>query len=460
MSTEARLVSALKHVKMLPVTLKFLNFLRNDVWRIPLRELQGPKGIAIRIARVLVLSVRKFANDQCMLHASALTFYSLLSIVPVFAMVFGVAKGFGLDILLREKVLESSQGQQEIMIRVVEFSQNLLANTKVGIIAGIGLVILFWTVIQVLSNIEKSFNSIWGIQKGRSLGQKFTDYLALMLIAPVLFIIASSATVFLGTQVQLITEKVIILGAVGSLLLQWLKVFPFIIFVGLLTFLYIFLPNGKVRFQSAFVGGLVSGLIYQIVQWGYIYFQIGAASAGAVYGTFAALPLFLIWLQTSWIIVLYGAELSFAHQNEARYEFEQDCLEASEEFKTLLTLRIVQLCVEQFVRGDKALSTEEMGEKLEVPILIVRELLQRLVNANILSVVKGENERDLRYQPASDVHEMTICYVIEKMAKKGTQNIPVAETPELKKLRETLHVFEKTLEKIPENRLLMNLSNL
>jgi len=428
------------------------------MWRMSPRTLSGPRRFAFRSLRILVLSLREFITDGCVLRASALTFYSLLSIVPVFAMAFGVAKGFGVDKILREKVLENMQGQEEVISRVMEFSENLLQNTKGGIIAGIGLMILFWTVIQVLGNIERSFNHIWGIKKNRSWGQKFTDYLALMLIAPVFFIVASSATVFIVSQVQLITEKITMLGPVGPVILTLLKVLPYAVFWWLLTFLYMFLPNGRIPFSSALLGGGVAGTIYQIVQRAYIHFQIGASNYGAVYGTFAALPLFLIWLQISWFIVLYGAELAFAHQNEERFEFEQDCLNASERLKKLLCLRLCQICVTRFSAAMEPPSAEDLAAIVQIPIRLTRDLLTRMAQAGLLNLVQGHDERMRRYQPARDISDLTVAYVLERLENAGSEDIPVAETSELIKLRGSLIAFEDAVRVLPQNVLLRDLN--
>jgi len=438
---------------------KLIQFITRDIWRIPVRKMKGPHGFLIRSLRIFVLSFREFASDNCSLRASALTFYSLLSIVPVVAMAFGVAKGFGMDKLLREKLMENLQGQEEALNRILQFSDTLLENAKGGVIAGIGLMLLFWTVIQVLSNIEISFNHIWGIKKQRTLGRKFTDYLSLMLIAPVFFIVASSATVFIVSQVTLITEKIAILGPLGPVILTSLRVIPFAVFWGLLTYLYMFLPNGKIRFTSALLGGVVAGTLYQLVQWGYIHFQIGVSKAGAIYGSFAALPLFLAWLQMSWLVVLYGAELAFAHQNEERFEFEQDCLAASEEFKKLLSLRLTQLCVSRFSAGLEPVSAEVMATELEMPVRLVRDLLDRLTHAGILAAMQGPDDRVPHYQPARDVGEMTVAFVIEKMEMTGAEDVPVAVSPELEKLRSSLHRFREVVRNLPENVLLKDLSS-
>lgn len=438
---------------------KLLYFMKHDIWRFRGALLRGKRGFGLRVFRIFILSLREFGIDKCSLRASALTFYSFLSIVPIFAMAFGVAKGFGMEKVLKERVLENTQDQQEVVMRVIQFSENLLQNTQVGIIVGVGLLLLFWSVIQVLTNIESSFNDIWAIKKSRNMGQKFTDYLALMLIAPVFFVAASSITVFIVTQLRIITGEGRTLEFLGPVLFIGLQFLPFAAFWCLLTYLYVFLPNGKIKFTSALLGGFVAALMYQIVQWIYIYFQIGASQAGAIYGTLAALPLFLIWLQTSWLIVLYGAELAFAHQNEARFEFEPDCLNASEEFKKLLALHIAQVCVNRFAAGLPPLSSEEIAGELEMPLRLTHELLDRLTKANLLNVAQGEDERERHYQPSRDIGEMTIQFVIREMEKAGTKDIPVAETPALQNLRASLDIFNETLQNLPENTLLKDLNH-
>lgn len=430
---------------------KIKTFIDREIWRIPGRSLTGIKGAAIRALRIFIVSCREFTSDKCSLWASALTFYTLLSIVPVFAMAFGIAKGFGLDIVLKEKLMENASSQPEILTRIIEFAENFLMNVKGGIIAGIGLALLFWTIIQVLSNIEASFNNIWGLKTQRSLGRKFADYLALMLVAPVFFILASSTMVFIVSQVELITHKVAILGAFGPVIFFGLKLLPLLIFMGLLTYLYIFMPNGKVEFRSALLGGVVAGAAYHLMQWVYIRFQIGASSAGAIYGTFAALPLFLTWVQVSWRIVLYGAELSFAHQNDSKFEFHRECLSVSYRFKKLLALRIAQACVARFTAGQPPLSDEELALELEAPVRLVRELLFQLCEAKLLVVIQSEIEKERRYQPARDVENMTIQFVLEELEKTGTDDIPVAESPEMAQLRNSLTAFEAALERLPQN---------
>ena len=260
-------------------------------------------------------------------------------------------------------------------------------------IAGIGLIVLFWAVIKVLGQIEDSFNDIWGIKEQRTIGRMFSDYLSLMLICPVLIILSSSVTVFVTTQVNLIMEKFSILGVFSPLVFFCLKLLPYCLLWGLFTFCYIFMPNTKVRFSSGLLAGIIAGTIFQVVQWGYITFQIGVVKYNAIYGSFAVLPLFLVWLQLSWLIVLYGAELSFAHQNVDTYEFEPDALQASHRLKTLLSLQIAHHLIKNFTTGEKPLTARQISHELEIPIRFVNEILFELVKSNILSVTETDGDR-------------------------------------------------------------------
>ena len=303
---------------------KVARFISHDMWRIRAKRLSKPKSLSLRALRIFMLSLNEYNRDKCSLHASALTFFSLLSIVPVFAMAFGIAKGFGLETMLHERLM-AVDGQQEILQKVVQFSESMLQNTKGGLIAGVGVVLLFWSVINVLQNIEKSFNHIFAVRKERTLTRKLADYMTIMLICPILVILSGSVTVFISTQIANIVHQSGQAGAlIGPHVLKLLRLLPYVIFWLLLTFLYIVMPNTRVKIKSAFYGALVAGTLYQLVQVLYIKSQMVASNLGAIYGSFAALPLFLTWLQLSWQIVLYGAELAFAHQNEETYEFEDE----------------------------------------------------------------------------------------------------------------------------------------
>lgn len=435
---------------------KLIDFIKTDIWRMRPKDHSRSKSFAIRFVQIIVLAVRGFQENKCKFKASALTFFSLLSMVPIIALMFGIAKGFGLQKQVEEQLMAKMQGQEEVITKIIDFSNTMLENTSGGLIAGIGVAFLFWAIIKVLSNIENSFNDIWGVIKPRSFGRKFGDYISMILVCPILLAISGSATVFVSSQVTSIIEKIPLLHNFGPAFWLPLKLLPYITIWVVFTFLFSFMPNTKVKFKSALIGGIVAGTIFQVVQWIYINFQIGAARYGAIYGSFAAMPLFLIWLQTSWLIVLFGAEVSFAHQNVETYEFEPDCLSVSKSFKTLLSLFIVQRLVKKFCKGENPADAPSLSHELEIPIRLVRKILYELSESGVLSEVRNK-DKEFAYQPATDVEKMTIKFVIDQLELHGTSNVPVAKSGEFDKLSDCLRQFDSIIEKSPANIPLKNL---
>jgi len=436
---------------------KWTKFIKTDIWRIRPKDHSRGKSFVIRFGQIIVLAVRGFDENKCKLKASALTFYSLLSMVPIIAVMFGIAKGFGLQTQVEEQLLANMEGQKEVVTKIVDFANSLLANANGGIIAGIGVALLFWTIISVLSSIEDSFNDIWGVIKPRSFGRKFGDYLSIMLVCPILLVISGSMTLFVSSQIKLVTEKIPLLQNLGPVFWLMLKLLPYVAIWVTFTFIFVFMPNTKVRFKSALIGGIVAGTSFQIVQWIYINFQIGVARYGAIYGSFAALPLFLLWLQTSWRIVLFGAEVSFAHQNVETYEFEPDCLSVSHSFKTLLSLFITQQLVHRFCCGEKPGDASQLSHELDIPVRLVRQILYELSESGVLSEARKSEDKELAYQPAIDVDKITVKFVIDRLEQRGSTNVPVIKSTGLDKLSDSLRRFGEVIEKSPANVLLKNL---
>lgn len=434
-----------------------IQFLTTDIWRIRLSDLSRSKSSLIRLLRICILSVRGLVEDKLQLRASALTLYTVLSVVPVCAMLFGIAKGFGFQKVLQKQIIERFEGQGEVATKIIDYSNALLDNTKGGMIAGIGIVILFWAIIKILGNIEKSFNDIWGIKKGRSFLRKITDYLSIMLIGPVLLILSSGLTVLMLGQAETLIQKIDLLGPVAPAIFFMLSLVRYGTILVLFSFVYIFMPNTKVRFKSGILAGVIAGGVYQIFQWGYIVFQVGVAKYNAIYGSFAALPLFLIWLQLSWVIVLFGAEVSFAHQNVDTFEFEPDALNVSYAFKRLLGLRIVHLLVKHFSDGDHSWDETKISHTLDIPIRLVRQILYELIESGLVSPIKIDEDGAVAFQPGRNPDSMTIKYVVDVMEWHGSNNIPVAQSEELKRLAQSLKSFDDLIETSPDNVLLKDI---
>ena len=202
------------------------------------------------------------------------------------------------------------------------------------------------------------------------------------------------------------------------------------------------------------VAGIVAGTIFQFAQWGYITFQIGVGKYGAIYGSFAALPLFLLWLQISWLIVLFGGEISFAHQNVDTYEFEPDCLSASHSLKRLLSLLVVHLLVKRFCDGKKPVDAAKISRTLDIPVRLLRQILFELVEAGVVSEAKTQQEKEPAYQPGRDAEWLTIKHVIDTIEERGNDTLPVAKSANYEKISDSLDTFSQTINNSPANLLL------
>jgi membrane protein len=217
------------------------------------------------------------------------------------------------------------------------------------------------------------------------------------------------------------------------------------------------MPNTKVNLKAGLVAGIIAGTIFQIVQWGYISFQIGTARYNAIYGSFAALPLFLLWVQISWWVVLFGAELSFAHQNVGTYEYEPDSSQVSPAFKKVLTLQIAHLLIKNFAGGEIALTDIDISARLKIPIRLVHKILYDLVQSRVISETTTRQDRRFGYQPARDINALTIKFVIDAIDQNGSNNIPVARTEEFAALSEAIDKFREEMEASPANKLLKDI---
>ena len=337
--------------------------------------------IYINIIKTMILAVRGFLSENLQTRASALTYNTLLAIVPMLAVLLGIAKGFGFQETVRQELLDYFPGHEMELTQAFEFGESLLAEAQGGVIIGVGLILLFYTVINLISSIEDTFNDIWQIQKSRPWYRKISDYLALFLVLPVLMTASSGLSIFMSTLQNSFLSQYFFFTPVMEFLLN---VAPYVITVLAFTGLYILLPNTKVRFVNGLVAGTLAGIAFQFFQIIYISGQIWVSKYNAIYGSFAALPLLLLWLQLSWIICLFGAEISYASQNVKKFSFERDSKNISRRYKDFLTLLITSLIVKRFVNGEKPYTADELSDAYRIPIRITTQLLYQLTEMHIL----------------------------------------------------------------------------
>ncbi len=436
---------------------QFKTFVKRDIWRIREEEYPPGKRILYRSLKIVLLTLQGFTQDRIQLRASALTFYSLLSIAPVLALGFGIAKGFGFDKDLEGFLFEKLEGQEQVATQVVEFSRALLENVKGGLMAGIGVLVLFYTVIKILSHIESAFNDIWYIDGSRSLGRKITDYFSLMLICPLFFLMSSGLTVLITSSAKLAVERVWLLEAVSPAIFLLLKLLPFCLLWFLFTFLYIFIPNTKVHLSSGILAGILAGTSHQMFQRVYIGFQVGVSKYNAIYGSFAAIPLFFIWMQLSWLIVLLGAKVAFAYQNADTPPFENETLKVRNTDRRLLSLRIAHFLIKRFSGEKAAWASIEISRELGIPFHFITMSLEELEEAGILSRIDSDGWGNPVYQPARDPSVLTIKHVMDALDQNGSDYPFDTGSETVQQLSESLNMFNELIEKSSANKLLKNI---
>jgi membrane protein len=431
-------------------------FFNTTIWQVGRGELPPIRWQLIRMVRTVLLAFQGFTRHHGPLRASALTFYTLMSLVPVAAMAFGIAKGFGFERRLRQELLDQFSAQQEVVEQVIGFAQNLLDNTKGGMIAGIGVVVLSWAVIKVLSHIETSFNHIWGV-RSRTLVRKLSDYLTIMLVCPVLMIMSGSVTVFITSRVSAISGRFELLQMVGPAIYMGLKLLPYILIWVLFTLIYMVMPNTRVRFASALLAGVIAGSAYQAVQAAYIHFQIIVARYNAIYGSFAALPLFLLWLQISWVIVLLGAEISHAYQHADHGDATAGGRELSISQTRLLALAICRHVVRLFHQGLPAQTPTRIAQELVLAPELVDNLSDLLVKGNVLVRTDSASDPGKALQPARDIGSLTVNAVIAALEDVGKNSRSLIHLPDVQPLSATLTALRSELDRSAANRLLKDI---
>lgn len=423
-------------------------FLLHDLWHFDPRGLTHWRLFFLRQLQVAAIVARGFFSDGCMLRASALTYATMLSIVPLLALMFSLIKGFGGQNLLEPFLFKLfTHGSEEVIAEILSY----IENTNFRRLGTVGLVILMATVLTLLSNIEKSFNHIWGVAETRSLARRFADYFSVVLLSPLLIVAALSLTTSLRSQA--LVQRLLETAVVGEALLLAFNILPYLAVWAAFTFMYLFMPNTRVRLGPALVGGVFGGTLWQLAQWAYVNFQIGVSRYNAIYGTMAALPILIVWLYVSWMIVLLGLEMTYATQNVTilREKYGEERVSFASRERVALT--ILLLCCESFQDDGSAWSHARFCEDLKLPPRLVRAVLNDLVRIGLLARVENPPEDDFVYHPGRSPETMVIRDVLRMLREDGATQPRNFRMPG----REIIRELEETLRKA-ENVALGNLN--
>ena len=402
-------------------------FLTYDIWRITEDEVTRTTFSVYNIIKTIYLCINRFTKDRIVNKASALTYSTLLAIVPILAILFAIARGFGFDNLMESQIVNGFGGPTETTEVILQFVNSYLSQTKSGIFIGVGLIMLLWTVLNLINNMEITFNRIWQVKKARSMYRKITDYFSMLLLMPILLVVSGGLSIFMSTMLKQI-EDFVLLAPIMKFLI---RLIPFVLTWFMFTGLYIFMPNTKVKFKHALISGILAGSAYQAFQFLYISSQLWVSRYNAIYGSFAALPMFLLWLHISWTICLFGAELTFAGQNIRNFSFDKDTQNISRRYRDFISILIMSLIAKRFEQNEPPYTSEQLADEHQIPIRLTNQTLYQLQEINLIhEVVTDQKSENIAYQPSMDINQLNVAVLLERLDTYGSENFKIDKEEE------------------------------
>ena len=403
--------------KLINYFVKQYNFIRYGIWRISENELSKSNRFYYRLIKTSVIAIRGFINEDLVVKASALTYSILFAIVPFFALIIAIGKGFHVDKMIENSLQDSFIGQEDMVPTIMGFVERYLQTTQGGLFIGIGIAILFWSVMNFFRHVEKAFNSIWQVKKSRSIFSQFAVYFSAILIIPLLIVFSGGLSIFVSSSVK----QSYVYEVLSPLLRFGMKLIPYFINWVVFSVLYKAMPNTRVKIKNAIIAGVVAGSAFQAFQMLYINGQVYLSRYNVVYGSFAAVPLLILWIQISCLIILLGAEISYASQNVNNFDFELDTNNISTRYKNFLTLFLTYVIVKQFENQQPPLTTEQIVSTYKLPIRLANEITTKLVSVNILTEILNTNTKIKTYQPAIDINQLTVNILFNRLESSGSE---------------------------------------
>ncbi len=406
-----------------------VHFLRYDMWRRTTTEFDSFfQRLGYAIIRTIVLVVRGFASKNLNDKAKSLTYSLIFAIVPILAMIVAVAKGFGVADIIEKQLNASFIGETGMVPTIMAMVERYLETTQGGLFIGIGLLILLWAVYSFFQSVETAFNQIWNVKKSRSILRQATTYIAIVVLIPVLLVCSAGLDIFIHSTVESSLHMEALHNYVhtsGVKFLQFVMCWLFFIIM------YVAIPNTKVRFISALIPGILMGTLFQLLQMLSVYLIAMLSRTSIVYGAFATLPILMTMLQYTSLLILIGAEMSYAIQNNEEFEYEQDLNSMSRRYKDFIMLYLLHVIIKRFEADEEPLTAHELAIRDHLPIRLVNQLLGRMVETGILREVYVEDEEEKTYQPALDSHKISVGMVIGRIDAQGTEEFLQAPTPEM-----------------------------
>lgn len=378
------------------------------LWATDLAAAAPLRRWSILAARLLYAVVRDLADGQLTLRAMSLVYTTLLSLVPLLALSFSVLKAFGVHNQVRPMLLAllAPLGDKGVQItgQVIGFVDNI----RVGVLGAVGLGMLIYTVTALLQKIELSFNFVWRVKRPRPLAQRFSQYLSVLTVGPVLVFAAIGTTAALMSSA--VVQSLLVIEPFGTLIELIGHLVPYLLVIAAFTFIYVLMPNTHVRLGSALVGALVAGALWQSLGWGFATFVVASTQYTAIYAGFAIVIVSMIWLYLNWLIVLIGANLAFYYQNPAQLASRRREARLSNRFREKLALLTVALIGQHYYRGAPAWTSESLAARLGVPVSAAEGVLRLILRHGILTETADEPPRLL---PARAFDTVTVASLLD-----------------------------------------------
>ena len=433
--------------KMIDFFSRTYTFFRDDIWRTSESELTKIQRIGYRLAKTIILAIRGFIKDRLNIRASALTYSIVFAIIPLLALIIAIGKGLGVEKMIEDSLNQSFVAQSDIAPTIMQFVQRYLATTQGGLFIGIGLVILLWSVLNLFMQVENAFNTIWQVRKPRNAMNMFTTYFSTVLVIPIIIVFTSGLSIFVSSAVS----QTYVYQVLSPVLRFFVKLIPYALNCIIFTVMYKAVPNTRVQFKHALVAGIIAGFAFQAFQMLYINGQVYLSRYNVVYGSFAAIPLLLLWLQISCLIVLLGAEISYVSQNLQYFEYELDSIKISPRYKKFLTLFITYVIVKQLENKQSPLSAEEISRHYKIPIRLVQQIIQSLIDISVLVEIANEQSKskEKHFIPAVDINQLTVKLVTDRLNEFGAEDFLKNKNKQLDqfwvKVREINPAYENLL---------------
>ena len=405
--------------------LRSYRFLSLDMWRLRPEDLSSTRRYGVATLRVLYMTILSYIEQGIGTLAGSLTYSTALSVVPLLAVIIGVAKGFGLQEIVRDALIQGLPGHEVELAKAFTYVENYLAQVQGGLFIGVGLALLFYTVLMLISTIEDSFNRLWQAPSARPWGRRIMGYLSAFLLLPLLMTISSATTIFLSTLNHTYLSQ---LGLISTVTNQLLQLLPFAILIILFTLLYLLIPNVRVHFVPALIAGVIAGLAFQCFQALYINGVLWISKYNAIYGSFAAVPLALLWTQLSWVIILLGAQISYAVQHVWYFTTPPLSGRLSRRYEDLILISVAATTARLFAEGHRPLpEATTLAERSRLPLRETQEALLRLLRLGVLAEVRTlqHGAEQVGYQPALPLDRLTLGYLMELVDREGEEVLPL-----------------------------------